>query len=140
MHILLVVNDEATGDMILMNISIVSIDASAFNYHYTIMGPSINENSWARGFPLDLILDSHTHGKVLFQKYLLLQSHEENIGVIQYLADGNPDIDTLHCVAKPLPMTCFEFGENAHPVIVLPMYAYAPDNNMQAKIHTKDAL
>jgi len=133
---ILPVKDESTGDMTLTNVSIVSIGASVFNHH-AIMGPSINETSWARGFPLDLILDSHTHGKVLFQKDVPLWSQKEQVGVIQYLADGNPDIDALHRLAKPLPMT-FEFGENAHPVMV-PMHTFAP-YNAQATIHTKDAL
>jgi hypothetical protein len=133
---ILPVKDELNGDMKLMNVSIVSIGASVFNHH-AIMGPSINETSWARGFPLDLILDSHTHGKVIFQKDVPLWSNKEQVGVIQFLADGNPDIDALHRLAKPLPMT-FDFGENAHPVMV-PMHAYAP-YNAQATLHTKNAL
>jgi Protein of unknown function, DUF288. len=125
-----------TGVMTLRNVSIVSIGSSIFNHH-PIMGPSINETSWARGFPLDKILDTRTHGKVLFEKDVPLWSAREQVGVIQYLADTNPDIDAIHRLTKPLPMA-FDFGENAQPVMV-PKHAYAP-YNAQATIHMKDAF
>lgn len=126
------------GKRTLFNVSVVSIGIHAFNHHI-IMHPSIivNETSWARGFPLDLIRNKNTHGRIAYQTDVHLKSRTEEIGVIQYLADGDPDIDAIHRLSKPLPMT-FNFGEAAHPVIV-PKHAYAP-YNAQATIHTKNAL
>lgn len=131
---------ETTGMMKLTNVSIVSLGTSIYNHHMAMKGASNNETSWARGFPLDKILDSHTHGKIVFQKDVPLQSPmERQVGVIQYFADEKPDIDALHrLIAKPLPTT-FDFGgENVHPVMV-PKHAYAPYNSY-ATIHNKDAM
>ena len=58
------------------------------------------------------------------------------VGVIQYLADSNPDIDAIHRLSKPLPMTFPLDGEL--PVLV-PTHAYSP-YNAQATIHTRNAM
>jgi len=52
------------------------------------------------------------------------------------LADGGPDIDAIHRLSKPLPMTFKnEYGNS----ILVPKHVYAP-YNAQATIHTKNAL
>ena len=78
--------------------------ANAFNHH-PIMGASI-ESSWARGFPLELIQDEHSQGKLAYDTSLPFASGGKQIAVIQFLADGNPNIDAIHRITKPLPMIC----------------------------------
>jgi hypothetical protein len=57
--------------------------------------------------------------------------------VIQFLADGgNPNIDALHRLSKPLPMT---FPLDDAKSVLVPTHAYAP-YNAQATIHTKNAM
>lgn len=120
--------------MILNNVNVIMQGANVFNHH-PIMGASVDD-SWARGFPIDLIQNKHTQGKVAYKQNLKFRSHDKEIGVIQFLADGNPDIDALHRLSKPLPMT-FPL-EDAKSVLV-PSHAYSP-YNAQATIHTKNAM
>ncbi len=120
--------------LILKDVNVIMQGANAFNHH-PIMGASVSE-SWARGFPIELIQDKHTRGKVAYETDLPFAAADKEIGVIQFLADGNPDIDAMHRISKPLPMT-FPL-DNAKSVLV-PMHAYAP-YNAQATVHTKNAL
>jgi hypothetical protein len=80
-------------------------------------------NSWARGFPLETILDKSTQGKEAFKEQAIEMS---KIGVMKFAADGNPDIDTIHRLIKLLPMNfTAENTEGASPLQV-PSYAFAP--------------
>lgn len=121
--------------MKLSNVNVAILGANVFNHH-PFMGASI-EDSWARGFPQDSIQDKYTQGQVAFQADLPFASNTKEIGVIQYLADGDPDVDARHRISKPLPMT-FDYGETARSVLV-PAHAYSP-YNAQATIHTKKAF
>lgn len=120
--------------MSLEDVNVIMQGANAFNHH-PIMGASVDE-SWARRFPTELIQDKHTQGQVDYKQSLPFVSHEKEIGVIQFLVDGNPDIDAMHRLSKPLPMT-FPL-DGAEPVLV-PTHAYVP-YNAQATIHTKNAM
>ena len=101
------------------------------------MGASI-ESSWARGFPLELIQDEHSQGKLADDTTLPFSSGGKQIAVIQFLADGDPDIDAIHRITKPLPMT-FESPRNDAKSVLVPTHAYAP-YNAQTTIHTKHAF
>ncbi len=124
------------SEEILPNVTIASLGPNVFNHH-PMMKPSINETSWARGFPLEKIKDATTQGNVAYQKDVPFKSKAGEIGVIQFLADGNPDVDAYHRLSKTLPMT-FQFDRDAHPVLV-PKHSYSP-YNAQATIHTANAL
>jgi hypothetical protein len=125
--------NDPTG-IILENVNIIMQGGNVFNHH-PIMGASLDD-SWARGFPIEMILNKNTRGQVAYEDDLRIRNHNKEIGVIQFLADGNPDIDALHRLSKPLPMT-FPL-ENAKSVLV-PLHAYAP-YNAQATIHTMNAM
>jgi len=105
--------------------SVVLIGRNRFN-PYPMMGASVKQ-SWPRGFPLEDVLDKHTRGSVAFTKHQPM----EKIGVIQLCADGNPDIDAVHRLVKPLPMT---FDSSKSPIVV-PAHSFTP-YNAQATIHT----
>ena len=121
-------------------------DITSFNHHplmETMFGNSssssgndkeniIDKTSWARGFPLELIQDTKTHGTVTSTQNTIPMS---KIGVIQYCANNNPDIDAIHRLTKPLPMN---FGPDTEPIMV-PPNVYSP-YNAQATIHTNAAM
>ena len=121
------------SQMKLANVSVVVQGASAFNHH-PIMGASIS-NSWARGFPLDLLQDRSTQGDIAYQTDIPFVGKKKEIGVIQYLADGDPDVDAIHRLTKPLPMS---FNNKGTPMLV-PAHAYSP-YNAQATVHAKHAF
>jgi hypothetical protein len=69
------------------------------------MGASI-DNFWARGFPLALIQDEHTQGKIAFNTDLLFPTNNKEIGI-----NVIPDIDAIDRVSKPLPMIFAVMGQ-----------------------------
>ena len=114
----------------LENVQVPLLGKTAFNHHQ-LMKASI-QGSWARGFPVDQLQDKETHGKEGFVRNAIPM---ENIAVMQYCANGDPDIDAVHRLVKPLPMN---YAEDVPPLQV-PTHAFAP-YNAQASIHTYDAL
>lgn len=128
------------GGIELNNVTVVIQGPTVFNHH-PLMKPSTNKNesTWARGLPLENILDKITQGKAAFQKDMPpgFKTPNDEIVVLQYMVDGNPDIDAIHRLSKDLPIT-FYSGNDANPVLV-PMHSYAP-YNAQATVHMKKAL
>ena len=118
---------------------------NVFNHH-SLMGATVH-NSWARGFPLQVIQDNTTQGDIIFDNFTL--NLMESVAVMQFCANGNPDIDAVHRLVHPLPMT-FESSNTpdvvvgSSPVstkgsIVVPTHSFAP-YNAQATVHTYKAL
>eukprot|EP00979_Chaetoceros_neogracilis_P003461 scaffold597_cov173-Chaetoceros_neogracile.AAC.1 len=128
------------GGIELNNVTVVIQGPTVFNHH-PLMKASTNKNesTWARGLPLENILDKITQGKAAFQKDMPpgFKTPNDEIVVLQYMVDGNPDIDAIHRLSKDLPIT-FYSGNDANPVLV-PMHSYAP-YNAQATVHMKKAL
>jgi len=114
----------------LENVQVPLLGKTAFNHHL-LMEASI-EGSWARGFPLEQLQDNETLGSVAFIRDAIPM---EKIAVMQYCANGDPDIDAIHRLVKPLPMN---FAEDTPPLQV-PSHAFAP-YNAQASVHTYNAL
>jgi STELLO glycosyltransferases len=106
----------------------------AFNHH-PLMGASLGKESWARGFPLSLIQDNATHGMVAYHNEIL-KTKMSHLAVLQICANGDPDVDAIHRLVKPLPMT-FDDSTTSTPLIV-PTHTFAP-YNAQATIHTQQA-
>lgn len=137
------------GDRLMMDARMVVTGPVAFNHH-PLMGATVT-NSWARGFPLQLIQDNKTHGQIAYEDITL--NLMESVAVMQFCANGNPDVDAIHRLVHPLPMT---FGhpeedpgnkgsssdsspESMKGPLVVPSHAFAP-YNAQATIHTHKAL
>jgi len=127
-------DSENNNTIMLKDVSVVMQGLNTFNHH-PIMGASIPD-SWPRGFPMDLIQNNNTWGHIAYQTDIPFDSSGKRIGVIQFVADGNPDIDAIHRLSKPLLVT-FSF-ESAKPVLV-PTHSYSP-YNAKATIHTQYAL
>lgn len=102
--------------------------------HHPLMGASL-PTSWARGFPpsLSLIQDTTTHGFVAYQTNDT-EANLENLAVLQFCANHDPDIDAIHRLTQPLPMT---FSASS-PLIIPTHQAFVP-YNAQATIHTQQA-
>jgi len=114
----------------LENVQVPLLGKTAFNHH-PLMAASI-EGSWARGFPLEQLQDKETHGSVAFIRDAIPM---EKIAVMQYCANGDPDVDAVHRLVKPLPMN---YAADT-PSLQVPSHAFAP-YNAQASVHTYDAL
>lgn len=130
-------------DKILADARMVMTGPTAFNHH-PLMGAGVS-NSWARGFPLQYIQDSTTQGQIAYEDVTL--DLMESVGVMQFCANGNPDIDAIHRLVHPLPMT-FARPDGSPPEtspvstkgsIIVPSHAFAP-YNAQATIHTHKAF
>ncbi|KAL7561098.1 hypothetical protein ACA910_009665 [Epithemia clementina (nom. ined.)] len=104
----------------------------ALNPH-PLMGATLTD-SWPRGFPLEYIQDVESHGTVAVTESMYPMSR---IGVVQYCADRNPDIDAIHRFTKPLPMD-FDRSIGTSPLLI-PRHTMAP-YNAQATVHTSQAL
>lgn len=106
--------------------------------HHPLMGASLS-NSWPRGFPLEFIQDNATQGSVAYEN---ITQPVDSIAVMQFCADGDPDVDAIHRLVKPLPMT-FHVGNSGsgsnRGALVVPPVAFAP-YNAQANLHTGNAL
>ena len=113
----------------LKNVSIPLLEKKVFN-PYPLMQSS-QPNSWPHGLPLEAVLDPRTRGSIHYYKDVPINE----IGVIQYLVDGNPDIDAIHRLTKNMPMT---FAADSNPLLV-PTHAFVP-YNAQATVHTKPAF
>jgi STELLO glycosyltransferases len=119
----------------LPNTRLVSSKTPALNHH-PLMGATVN-NSWARGFPLQDIQNKQTQGKVVADDKDIEMT---SIAVMQFCANGNPDIDAVHRLVHPLPMT-FETTttpNSNHPLNV-PSGTFVP-YNAQATLHTRQAM
>eukprot|EP01034_Spumella_vulgaris_P037116 gene37116-45791_t len=110
-----------------------SYDSLVFN-PYPLMGMTKNP-CWPRGFPLDRIksnssTDSHEIPLVIAEKV-----RPVDVGIVQYLANHDPDVDAIYRLTQPLP---FSFPQKG-PTLLVPKGSYAP-YNAQATLHTYSAL
>ena len=122
------------NEMILKNVKVVIQGATAFNHH-PMMDASL-ENSWARGFPMELIQNKSTQGVTEYRIDYPLSGTlgtQREIGVLQYFIDENPDIDAQLRSKKSLPTLT-----ESSPVLV-PSHSYSP-YNAKASIHSRDAM
>ena len=122
------------NEMILKNVKVVIQGATAFNHH-PMMDASL-ENSWARGFPMELIQNKSTQGVAEYRIDYPLSGTlgtQREIGVLQYFIDENPDIDAQLRSKKSLPSLT-----ESSPVLV-PTHSYSP-YNAKASIHSRNAM
>jgi hypothetical protein len=117
----------------------------------TTTSSSLNETLptiWPRGFPLKHIPNVYTHGKVLFSKTIPMSK----IGVVQFIVDGNLDLDTIHHhhhshKLPPLSSTSTgstsstrtSFQQLQSSLLIVPPHAHAP-YNAHATLHTFKAF
>ena len=122
----------------LEGVKVVVLGKSVLNHH-PLMGASL-PGSWPRGLPLESVQDVTTQGKLAYEN---VSKRMDSIAVMQLLADVNPDIDAIHRLVKPLPMTFRRASHVRLPrtsgAMIVPCHAMIP-YNAQATIHTAKAL
>ncbi|XP_033632604.1 probable glycosyltransferase STELLO2 [Asterias rubens] len=105
----------------------VKLDSYVWN-PYPEFGPSTH--IWPRGFPLNRITDDTTKSLTLVGA-----AKGEDIGVVQYLAQHDPDVDAIYRMTYDLP---YDF--NLEPKrFVLPPRVLSP-YNAQTTHHSQDAF
>ncbi|XP_060071688.1 uncharacterized protein LOC132551553 [Ylistrum balloti] len=77
--------------------------------------------TWPRGFPLQDIRNETTKPK------LCNSSDTLNLGIVQSLANNQPDIDAIYRLTRDAPFD-FRATRKSHLSLVLPKYSYAPFN------------
>ena len=101
---------------------------------YTLMGATTNP-CWPRGFPLDHIKDDLSN--ITFSKESINIS---SIGIIQSLANHDPDVDAIYRLTQPLP---FNFdplrAKTENYPVAIPIDRYTP-YNAQATLHLYPSL
>lgn len=123
-----------------------SVETAGAEYNFSVINPypllgATTPNSWPRGYPLTLIKATH------FDHSNPLTLHKMNIpattvGVIQYLANHDPDVDAIYRLTQPLPL---DFPVRGHTPLVMPdrnalgKQVFCP-YNAQATIHNEIAL
>lgn len=131
-------NDETViniipNDAMVQDVRVVVVGPHVLN-PYPLMNTSL-ANSWPRGFPLESIQNVSMQG-IIVEETSTQTVPMHKVGVIQFCADSNPDIDAIHRLVKPLPMN---FDPNAKPLLVPSHHAFVP-YNAQATIHTYPTL
>ena len=120
---------------ILDKVSHYRTPCAEFSFHVFNPYPyfSVNETyTWPRGQPLEHIRNPATVPK------LCLSNNRRNIGVIQSLANIEPDVDAVYRFTRNTP---FKFGAtpSSHAPVVVPQNAFSPIN-AQATLWTKEAF
>ena len=99
---------------------------------YPILGaPTLP--SWPRGIPLVDIKRSERSGTPLKE----VRVHKESIGVLQSLADYQPDVDAIFRITNPIPFS-FTRMEETKPLMI-PAGVLTP-YNAQATLHFRDSF
>lgn len=113
-----------------------SYNADVFN-PFPVFGASHNP-SWPRGFPVDRVLSnssssssphSHAHYRPPQIELVVAAIPVETIAVVQYLANHDPDVDSIYRLTRPLPL---DFPLYGVPPLIMPIYtvhANAPLGN-----------
>lgn len=89
--------------------------------------------SWPRGFPLDDIKISRSSDTAL----KTVQIQASSLGVLQSLADFDPDVDAILQVTKPTPFFFDRVSENKH--LLMPLGSLTP-YNAEATLHFRHSF
>ncbi|XP_022102192.1 probable glycosyltransferase STELLO2 [Acanthaster planci] len=89
-----------------------------------------NTKIWPRGFPLGHITDATTKKETVYGK-----ATGNQVGVVQYLAQHDPDVDAIYRLTNELP---YEFNPSARRYVV-PEQVLSP-YNAQTTLHAYDAF
>jgi len=73
-----------------------------FNHH-EIFGITVEGTSWPRGFPMTQITNPACRGRIALEGGNFRDvSLEREVGVLQFVADNNPDVDAIHRLVQGL--------------------------------------
>jgi len=118
---------QESNDATLYEVIECDVKINSFNPYPMMGAPHLP--SWPRGFPLSYIKNNHTY------ESKVTKIPVKDVGIIQSLANHDPDVDAIYRLTQPIP---FDFPSKGKPVAV-PKNSYSP-YNAQATLHTYDAL
>jgi hypothetical protein len=107
-------------------ITILANQSWSFVNPYLLLGAT-SQPAWPRGFPLELMKISSI--STTTRKSVNLMRSE--LGVVQYLANHDPDVDAIYRLLLPLPL---DFPLRGFSPLVMKQHQYAP-YNAQATLH-----
>lgn len=82
------------------------------------------EYIWPRGYPLEAIKTEHDY-KYITENITKQGNHIENLGVIQFLQNVNPDLDAIYRITHTIPA---KFDEEITQCFILSQSSFAPWN------------
>ena len=90
--------------------------------------------SWPRGFPLQQINNSTNQATASWSATTTINTSQ--IGVVQSLANHNPDVDAIYRLTRPLPLDFARDGSATAGPLVLPEHTFAPFNAQATLFHS----
>lgn len=93
--------------------------------------------SWPRGFPLELIKNTETTPT----KHDIIETiaSPDDIGVVQALANNDPDVDAIYRLQRELPFNFKGLSRN-HALFLTPLNSYTPWNAQATLFRSKNAM
>ncbi|KAJ1433806.1 hypothetical protein B484DRAFT_417694 [Ochromonadaceae sp. CCMP2298] len=88
---------------------------------YPLFDPT-HTPAWPRGFPPDRILNNETSFEPQVETRPVKVA-ASSVGVVQYLANRDPDVDALYRLVRPIPL---DFPLHAHQPLLLPSFMGGP--------------
>ena len=81
---------------VLRDAAMIVTGPKVFNHHY-LMRATVEGSTWPRGFPLSQIQNEATRGRIVLDagEYRDISIPRE-VGVLQFMADLDPDVDAIH--------------------------------------------
>jgi hypothetical protein len=98
---------------------------------YPLLGANVNP-AWPRGYPLDLIKSTYPSSTFVVNKKTI-DVGLESIGVIQYLANHDPDVDAIYRLIQPLPL---DFPLRGFTPLMLPEKTTSGNGNTVTRVYT----
>ena len=108
---------------------------STFMNPYPLLGAE--QFSWPRGFPLELILSASTRPSR--EHVTKVPARAEQIGVVQALANNDPDVDAIYRLQRPLPFSFRGLSKN-HALFLIPSKTFVPWNAQATLFRHRDAM
>lgn len=98
---------------------------------YPLMGANVSP-VWPRGFPLERIVSNSSSASKEIPT-MQVEVDSSAVGILQSLANHDPDVDAIYRLTMPLP---FDFPRrgNTQPLLV-PIGSYSPYNAQVAHIY-----
>ena len=127
------VSKRASQKIMVRYLSSTEKSIKVFNPH-PLMNTSV-ENTWPRGFPLSQVLNRSSSGSG--RNVFVGAVPRSSVAVLQYVSDGDPDVDAIFRLTRQLPFT-FNSQTRAQKLLI-PKQAYTP-YNAQSTVHFYNAF
>ena len=132
----LLITSSFLGDESLNGQKLVTLQGAATSINpYPLLGA---ENfSWPRGFPLEQI----KNGSTLPRQENLVESQvsPERIGIVQALANHDPDVDAIYRLQREIPFS-FQRMSNPFTTFVVPTNSFIPLNAQATLFMSRESL